>query len=91
MYVRTQLLTRPSIYPNPHLNSGPPNCPTQDGGRGLLWACLRLLKEKERALKQQLLEAEEEGEREEEEGGNGGVGVTGLAARALAAVWNGRW
>jgi hypothetical protein len=95
----TKHLTRPHI-PQPHIpaNSGPPNCPTRDAGRGLLGAALRFLKEKERALKQQL--ASQEKQREQERGGGGrgeldtggeGGGVMGLAARALASAWGVRW
>lgn len=81
-----------------HPHSGPPNCPTQDqGGRGLLKASLRLLSEKERALRAQLQQRQEgaggQWGREEPDGGGGGGGggLVGLAARALAAVWNARW
>lgn len=68
----------------------------------MLKACLRLLKEKERALREQLQKRQEGAEahderergqwgREELDGGGGGGGLVGLAARALAAVWNARW
>lgn len=92
-------------HPNPkppNQISGPPNCPTQDGGRGLLGACLRLLRDKEKALRQQLQErhggegghdgGDGDGGRQQQDGnGGGGGGLVGLAARALAAVWNARW